>query len=252
MLFLKEDINLKPIEKEIYNYIQNNLDKVIYMRIRDLANATFVSTSTILRFCQKFKCQGYADFRMKLFDYHRNMKLNFVENNQMDVLKILKEVDLKKYDEDIYEAINIILECDLLFFVGIGISGIMAEYGSVLFSSLYTFSSVIKDPKNSPVYLADEKDNINSCLIVISLQKENQEVIEYIHKMQKQNLKIISIINGNQGEISNLSDLVIRINSNERIFESLSIQSQIPVIHILEKVARQIYYYKQQSCCKND
>ena len=54
MLFLDEDIDLSPTEIGIYNYICANLDKVVYMRIRELANATFVSTSTILRFCQKF------------------------------------------------------------------------------------------------------------------------------------------------------------------------------------------------------
>ena len=35
MLFLLEEVELKPTEMAIYNYINANLDKVIYMRIRE-------------------------------------------------------------------------------------------------------------------------------------------------------------------------------------------------------------------------
>ena len=69
MLFLLEEVELKPTEMAIYNYINANLDKVIYMRIRELADATYVSTTTILRFCKKFGCQGYADFKSQLYHY---------------------------------------------------------------------------------------------------------------------------------------------------------------------------------------
>lgn len=54
MLFLPYKIELEDLDLHIYKYISANYDKVIYMRIRDLATATHVSTSTILRFCHKF------------------------------------------------------------------------------------------------------------------------------------------------------------------------------------------------------
>ena len=37
----------------IYKYIVSNIDKIQYMTIRELANELQVSTSTILRFCNK-------------------------------------------------------------------------------------------------------------------------------------------------------------------------------------------------------
>ena len=76
MLFLLEEVELKPTEMAIYNYINANLDKVIYMRIRELADATYVSTTTILRFCKKFGCQGYADFKSQLYHYAKSIKEN--------------------------------------------------------------------------------------------------------------------------------------------------------------------------------
>ncbi|MIV05195.1 MurR/RpiR family transcriptional regulator, partial [Salmonella enterica] len=52
MLFLDKNLELNDTELDIYNYIVANLDKVVYMRIRDLATEAHVSTTTILRFCR--------------------------------------------------------------------------------------------------------------------------------------------------------------------------------------------------------
>lgn len=50
LLFLEQSVELNDTELEIYNFITANLQKVVYMRIRDLADETHVSTTTILRF----------------------------------------------------------------------------------------------------------------------------------------------------------------------------------------------------------
>lgn len=60
--FLDKNLELNDTELDIYNYIVANLDKVVYMRIRDLATEAHVSTTTILRFCRKFGCNGFRSF----------------------------------------------------------------------------------------------------------------------------------------------------------------------------------------------
>lgn len=47
----------------IYKYIVSNFDKIQYMTIRELANEIHVSTSTILRFCNKNSFEGYSEFK---------------------------------------------------------------------------------------------------------------------------------------------------------------------------------------------
>ncbi|MCZ2138887.1 MurR/RpiR family transcriptional regulator, partial [Lactiplantibacillus plantarum] len=51
---------------EIYRYVINNMDRVGYMSIRELAHELHVSTSTILRFCLKNGFEGYRDFKRAL------------------------------------------------------------------------------------------------------------------------------------------------------------------------------------------
>ena len=44
--------SLNNLELSLYEYIMKNSKKVIYMRIRELAEEAHVSTTTILRFCK--------------------------------------------------------------------------------------------------------------------------------------------------------------------------------------------------------
>ena len=64
-MFSEEMIcSLNDLELEVYKYVVRNADKVCYMRIREFADAAHVSTSTILRFCKKAGCDGYAEFKI--------------------------------------------------------------------------------------------------------------------------------------------------------------------------------------------
>ena len=67
--FLTYDPQLNPTELEIYKYISHNIEKVPYMTIRELADEIHFSKTAIWRFCQKFECEGYTDFKFKLKNY---------------------------------------------------------------------------------------------------------------------------------------------------------------------------------------
>ena len=58
--------NLNGLEMLVYNFVIKNRDKVMYMTIRELADAVGVSTTTVLRFCRKLNCEGYSEFRVRL------------------------------------------------------------------------------------------------------------------------------------------------------------------------------------------
>ncbi|MDN5681930.1 MAG: transcriptional regulator, partial [Ewingella sp.] len=65
MFTYKEISTLNELELMVYNTIIKNTDKVMYMTIRELADAAGVSTTTVLRFCKKMNCDGYSEFRIR-------------------------------------------------------------------------------------------------------------------------------------------------------------------------------------------
>ena len=66
-MFSHQEIrSFNELEMSIYNYILSNKEKVVYMKIRDLADGAHVSTTTVLRFCKKVGCEGYSEFKLRL------------------------------------------------------------------------------------------------------------------------------------------------------------------------------------------
>lgn len=55
MFTCQEIKSFNALELEVYNYIMRHQDQVVEMKIRELADATHVSTTTILRFCKKIE-----------------------------------------------------------------------------------------------------------------------------------------------------------------------------------------------------
>lgn len=54
IMFSYEKIQkLNDLELLVYDYIMKNKQVVIFMTIRELADAVHVSTSTVIRFCKK-------------------------------------------------------------------------------------------------------------------------------------------------------------------------------------------------------
>ena len=56
---------LNATELMVYTYVSKHKNQVMYMTIRELAEAAGVSTTTVLRFCKKMGCDGYSEFRIR-------------------------------------------------------------------------------------------------------------------------------------------------------------------------------------------
>ncbi|WP_054950701.1 MurR/RpiR family transcriptional regulator [Numidum massiliense] len=225
----------------IFDYIIQNTEKVTYMRIRELAAETHVSTATIVRFCKKLGCEGFSEFKIKLklhLDQQERLRLKSTQNTLTEfVERTLKGV----FESYIQETASIVSKCDQVIFLGIGSSGIMAEYGARHFSSLGTFSLHIKDP-----FFPIRSHNLHrSVTIAMSVSGETAEIINLIKDLKKEGSTIVSITNNKDCTIAKLSDLNISYYVTEEYIESSNITTQIPVVYILESIARELYKVKR-------
>ncbi len=239
MLFSNEVIRFfNELEISIYNYVVKNADKVIYMRIRELADETHVSTATILRFCKKLHCEGFSEFKVKL-------KMHINENNQKPVINSTQyaladffERTLRgDLDEKIKEAALQVSNADNVIFFGIGSSGILAEYGARYFSSLGKFSMYIKDP----LFPIQSKLMVNSVTIALSVTGENSFTVTHLNQLKQKGSKIISITNNKLSTIARISDINIPYFVTEEFSEEANITTQVPVVYILESMGREIH-----------
>ncbi|WP_088840580.1 MurR/RpiR family transcriptional regulator [Listeria sp. ILCC797] len=241
MLFLDQSIELNDTELDIYNYITSHLDTVVYMRIRDLADATHVSTTTILRFCRRFKCNGFSEFRVKLQLYAEEQKRTRIDmSDETTYIDFLQRTASPEFKGQVARAASVLRDSELVLFAGIGSSGIIAEYGALYFSSLFTLALHIEDPLNHPFYHLSSKLSDKICLVAISVEGENEDIIRYIHELKLQKCKIVSITNSAKSTIARLSDANISYYINKEMYQDANITSQLPALYTIECVAREI------------
>ncbi|WP_409300747.1 MurR/RpiR family transcriptional regulator [Peribacillus sp. SCS-155] len=241
-MFTNEIIaSFNELETSLYNYIIQNRDKVAYMRIRELADETHVSTASILRFCRKFHCEGFSEFKTKLKIHIQQNKNTIIKSPNHSLIEFFERTINGSLDEKIRKAASLIKKAENVIFIGIGSSGILAEYGARYFSSLGTFSLYIKDP-HFPIH---SKLRNNSVTIALSVSGENNFTVTHLHSLKQEGSRIISITNNKLSTIAKISDINIPYYVTEEFYEEANITTQVPVVYILESLAREIYKLNQ-------
>lgn len=229
--------SFNELETSLYNYICQNGEKVAYMRIRELADETHVSTATILRFCRKLNCGGFSEFKVMLKMHLAENKKTILKSSEHSVAEFFERTLKGDIEEKIRKAANLVNKAESVIFIGIGSSGILAEYGARYFSSLGTFSMYIKDP----LFPIHSQFRHNSVTIALSVSGENNFTVTHLNQLKQEGSQIISITNNKHSTIAKISDINIPYYVTEEWFENANITTQVPVLYILETMAREIY-----------
>lgn len=244
-MFSNEEISsFNDLEYSLYEYIAKHTEKVIYMRIRELADETHVSTTSILRFCKKMNCDGFSEFKVKLKIYleEKDNPRKQLRSGYDSLSEFIERTLKGNFEPYIKESAELISQSDNIIFFGIGTSGILAEYGARFFSNLDSFSLYIKDPF-FPIKSNISKDTV---IIVLSVSGESPDVIKQAIQSKACGGKVISITNTRNCSLAKVADINIPYYVTEEKYEDSNITTQIPVIYLLESLARETYKLKNQ------
>lgn len=229
--------SLNGLEMMVYNYVIKNREKVMYMTIRELAEATGVSTTTVLRFCRKLNCDGYSEFRIRFKLYlEHNEPLNS-QFGTSEIISFFKSVSNDEFEQLLDQAVDIIMNSERVIFVGAGTSGAIAKYGARFFSNIGKFSNHIDDP-----YFPVTNDMAKNALaIVLSVSGETAEILRFASQFSLHNCKVLSITSHDNSALAKLADFNLSWHIPQtRIGGVYDITTQIPVIYILETLARKL------------
>ncbi|WP_342507823.1 MurR/RpiR family transcriptional regulator [Sporosarcina sp. FSL K6-2383] len=242
-MFTNEVITtFNELEMLLYKYIMKNKEKVVYMRIRDLADEAHVSTSTIMRFCRKLHCEGFSEFKVKLKLLIDIKPTPAIKSNEYVLAEFFERTQNKKFLAKLENAASIIAKTETIIFIGFGSSGTFAEYGSRYFSSVGKFSMYIKD-----WFVPIHTDLNSSITIALSVSGESAFTLSHVQKLKEQGSKILSITNNEQSTMAKLADINISYYVTEEWIGSMNVTTQIPVVFILEEMARKVYEINREA-----
>jgi len=239
-LFEQLNLNkLSAVEQEIYRFIVNHLEKIPYMRVRDIADDAHVSSTSVFRFIQKVGFQSFPEFRFYIknhlekahFDAHpEHLGLEArIKGLNMQIFHPDAEYQIRKLAEAMRDA-------DLILFMGMGASGAIAQYVARKLASLGYFSISI-DELTYP---------IKSFLRVSG---ETKELIEVITGLDNQAIVQKYCITPNrESTLARLCDYSIEYAiKEERKDIFLDLTSQLPSVAILETLIGYLQDYRTHS-----
>ncbi|EOC1350239.1 MurR/RpiR family transcriptional regulator [Cronobacter dublinensis] len=229
--------SLNNLEMMVYNFVVKNRDKVMYMTIRELADAAGVSTTTVLRFCRKLNCEGYSEFRVRFKLYLEQNEPQQANFGASEIISFFRSVNNDEFDASLEEAVDIILESERIIFVGAGTSGALAKYGARFFSNVGKFSNHIDDP-----YFPVTNDMAKNALaIVLSVSGETEEILRFASQFSLHRCKVLSVTSHENSSLAKLADFNLSWHVPQtRIAGVYDITTQIPVIYILETLGRKL------------
>ena len=117
--------SLNSLELTLYEYIMTNSKKVVYMRIRELADEAHVSTTTIFRFCKKLNCEGFSEFKLKFKMYIEENNIKKVSDDTSEIINFLKNIENSDLDRRLEKLCELVKEAKSIIFLGIGSSGVV-------------------------------------------------------------------------------------------------------------------------------
>ena len=229
--------SLNSLELSLYEYIMTNSKKVIYMRIRELADEAHVSTTTILRFCKKLNCEGFSEFKVKFKMYIEENNTKKVSDDISETINFLKNIEESDLDKRLDKLCDLVRSANTIVFIGIGSSGILCKYAARYFSAIGKFSFHIDDPffpKNFKAYG-------ESLVIALSVSGETQTTIENVMRFKEEGYSVASITNSENCTIAKISDLNVPYYVQPVKVNYSDITTQLPVLYMIERIGNKLY-----------
>ncbi len=229
--------SFNELELSIYNYIIKNKTRISHMKIKDLADEAHVSTAPILRFCKKLGCEGYSEFKLRYKEYLQQTALLLTDSEETTVKGFLTRIDSKEFQDSLDEAFSILKDSQRIILIGIGTSGILAQYGARFFSNVGRFSLYVDDPYH-PILQDLSEDTVT---IALSESGNTQQTINLAMQLKERGSLLLSITNHPGSTLDRISAYSITYHVPEILVNHTNITTQVPGVYILETLARNFY-----------
>lgn len=217
---LKNASQLTERENDIRSYFLSHPEYIVNMSCQSVGKATFTSASSVTRFCQKFGCKGYPDFKVrflsdiksgKLLDDPASVQLSEREN-MVTLLKKVSEVQAQALDatqkalslSQLLRIRQLLLEHPCIDFYA---------YDTNIHLARYAVSQFFHAGKIAAVYSETDIQVLNTLIaseghlaVLISHTGENFKLIELTRLLRRSGTKTIIITSGKETTLGKMAD----------------------------------------------
>ncbi|MGX7025783.1 MurR/RpiR family transcriptional regulator [Vagococcus hydrophili] len=233
---------------QIARYITEHEESVAFMRVRELAEKTHVSPATVIRFTQKMGYGSFPELRLALKHDLKRRDQSVYGNESNPYLATTQLPD--DFNQKIIELAKRLEKASFIHCLGTGSSGTMADYAQQRFASL-GFRSISSISSFIP-YLATKMNQTNDeasevCLL-FSVSGETPDLVHIVKALADTSIYSVSITNKEANTLATSADFSLSYDSpSNRQSYSVDMSSQLPVVYIIETLAKELYLKKHST-----
>lgn len=234
--------DLSQTELAIYNFIMTNLEKIPYMRVREVAQASHTSSASVMRFIHKIGFDSFPAFRTEIKRRYNQANTKKIDGDFFgNVLQLLQRDQFSAdMEKNMPTLASKIVESENVVFIGIGLSGILAEYAARRIMTLGVNCFAVTDPYYP---LANRLRNTSDNLIIaISNFGNSSDIVELLTYFQAfPDHYLVSITGNPKSPLAHMSRMVFVHNYEEhRKLGYFDTSSQLPTMLIIERLIAEL------------
>ncbi len=210
----------KAQEQKVMAFLRAHEDSVMDLSISEIAEGAGVSSPTVVRFCKSLGFEGLKDFKINfqaetIKTRQINEPITWASSDE-DIRTLMKEKSAFSV-QSLFSSENMdamdrmakaIVKADNIEIIGMGGSGIIAEY---LFKELLRYgkkASLFSDPYMK-VHSSVGRHEGDIC-IAISCSGTNNDVLTAVNRAKKDGKKIYSITNNGDSTLAGMSETYVK------------------------------------------
>ncbi|MFH1198046.1 MAG: MurR/RpiR family transcriptional regulator [bacterium] len=224
--------NLPKNQKKLAEYFIDNFDRISFLSVNNISEATGLSVASIVRFAQRIGFTGFLEMRSEI----ANTLQNHIENKEIfslldtdhlegDTLTTVANQDIKNINDTLNQldrgnfnqTIKLILESNRTFTLGLGISFLLSRVLA------YQLNQVAVDAYNlvhdhssfMEQILFLNKDDL---IIAFSFPPYSKETIEAAKYAKEKNIRVVSITDKNASPITFYSNVHLTVKTQNMLF----------------------------------
>lgn len=239
---------MSNVEANIARYIQNNSEKVCTLTVRQLAEYSYSSPSSVIRVCRSIGFKGFREFREALIlelallgREYNHVEKDVLMGDSMDTIidkvthnniRSLEDTQHLLDAETLVSCVNLLVECRCVLFFGMGSSLCVAKDSYLKFFRLGKQCTVNEDWHSQ--LLQAKNSSPEDVAIIISYSGKTREMIECLESLKKNNTPIIAITRYAPSPIAKGADYRLYTAANETLFRSGAMSSRLSQLNVVD------------------
>lgn len=227
-------------EKKIALYILQKNNEIKNINISKLAKLTNTSSATITRFCRKIGCDSFVDMKIAISSAYQDSPKEELEDGLFSEVfsfynRVIDRTKKNLIKEDIEAFIKEIEKASRIFVYGVGSSGLTAMEFNQRLVRMGLNATVNTDSHlmviNSTIV---KKDDL---VIGISSSGATQEVLDSLRIAKSNGAKIVSITSFQASELSEMSDMSLKVYSSSFVDNHLFVNTQFALMYLIDVIS---------------